>query len=274
MDAGELGLVERGRVELGARAEDEVDDARREACLLEERAACTRRRAPGSRPASTRPCCPSVPGTSAGCAPIAVKLNGVSAKTKPSSGRSSSQVPDAGRRDRLLLVDAREDCALKRRKSIISHAASISAWWAGLRLVEHRRRVQRRAPRPGEQLGRTEEDRDALVPRSRRPLRVGVARGGDRALDVGCVAFRDVGEHVRAVVRHDGLEGRARLDALAADHERDREALARHLGEPAVQVGALGRAGGVRPHRLVDGRWHAEDRRGAHGAIVESGRWT
>src|SRR5690349_8695159 len=60
--------------------------------------------------------------------PIAVKLNGVTAYTKPSSARYSSEFHTPG-----LLIGCSEysssaNAALKRQKSIISHAESISAW--------------------------------------------------------------------------------------------------------------------------------------------------
>ncbi len=45
------------------------------------------RRGSTSRPASRAPCCPSAPATVGRLPPMAVKLNGVTAKTKPSSGR-------------------------------------------------------------------------------------------------------------------------------------------------------------------------------------------
>ena len=86
---------------------------------------------------------------------------------------------------------------MKRRKSIVSHAASISAWctvfdWLSIVAPTS---VERHGP--GEQLGGAQEDRDALVPRRPRPGGMRGARGGDRALDVRGVAALDVGEHVR-----------------------------------------------------------------------------
>ena len=56
------------------------------------------------------------------------------------------------------------------------------------------------------------------------------------------VTLRDVGEDVVPSVRHDGLERRARLDALPADHERDHRPLGRHLVETPLELGALGGA--------------------------------
>ena len=73
------------------------------------------------------------------------------------------------------------------------------------------------------------------------------------------------------VVRHDGLEGRPGLDALAADHERDVDPLARHLREPLLELGALRAARRVPADRLVDGGRRAEDPGGAHGADCRVG---
>src|SRR5581483_3768889 len=62
----------------------------------------------------------------------------------------------------------------------------------------------------------------------------------------------------------------------AADHEGDLDALRRHLGEAGLQLGALGRAGGVAPGRLVERRRRPEDAGSAHpgdcsgGALVYS----
>ena len=58
---------------------------------------------------------------------IAVKLNGVTARTKPSSGRSSSELrKPSGEIGCSAMRDAK--WTLKRKKSISSHAESISAW--------------------------------------------------------------------------------------------------------------------------------------------------
>ncbi len=86
----------------------------------------------------------------------------------------------------------------------------------------------------------------------------------DGALDLGRAALLDVGEHVRALVRHHSLECRARFDTLAADHHRDVDALCGHRRKPRLQLRTLGRARGVALDRLVDGGGRTEDAGGAH----------
>ena len=107
---------------------------------------------------------------------------------------------------------------------------------------------------PGEEIGRTEEHRDALVPRGLRPVPMRVARCSDRTLDVLAATALDIREHVTVAVGHDRLERRAGLDPLAADHHGDVDPLGGDLGEPRLQLGALGRARREAQHRLVH-RW-------------------
>ncbi len=59
---------------------------------------------------------------------MAVKLNGVTAKTNPSSGRSSSALAYPGG-EKGCSVSWLAKWTLKRRKSISSQAESISAWY-------------------------------------------------------------------------------------------------------------------------------------------------
>jgi hypothetical protein len=61
---------------------------------------------------------------------IAVKLNGVSANTKPSRGRSSIMFHTPGADFGCMLYSSCAYLALNRQKSISSHAESISAWCA------------------------------------------------------------------------------------------------------------------------------------------------
>ena len=58
---------------------------------------------------------------------MAVKLNGVIATTKPSSGRWSNRFHTPGLDCGCSAISCRAKCTLNRRKSISSQAASISA---------------------------------------------------------------------------------------------------------------------------------------------------
>jgi len=57
-----------------------------------------------------------------------VKLNGVTAKTKPSSGRYSTEFHMPGNESGCTSYMSTMFLTLARMKSIVSHAASISAW--------------------------------------------------------------------------------------------------------------------------------------------------
>ena len=73
-------------------------------------------------------------------------------------------VPHALARDRLLLVDPRHELDVEAVE--VDHLAGRVdlGLVRGLRLAEHRRGVERRAPRAGQELGCAEEDRGALLP--------------------------------------------------------------------------------------------------------------
>ena len=60
--------------------------------------------------------------------PIAVKLKGVTANTKPSNGRHSKRLCMPGADAGCCLYISLKKCTLKRKKSMSSQAASISAW--------------------------------------------------------------------------------------------------------------------------------------------------
>ena len=155
---------------------------------------------------------------------------------------------------------------LKRKKSIDSQAASISAWcavfdWpsivAAFSVSRHgpasssaaRRRTRRRAPPTASATSRCHA----------------VAAASIACCTCSAFALVDVGEDVLLVVRHDRLLQLAGRDVLAADHERDLDALVAHLLEARCWRRARsGLPGRVVVDRLVAGRRGAEDRVGAH----------
>src|SRR4051812_29626247 len=121
----------------------------------------------------------------------------------------------------------------------------------GLRLAEHRRCIQRRAPRAGQELGGAKEHGGALLPRCAMPILPGLAGGLDRLLDVRGVSFVNRREHVLPVVRHHGLERVAGPYLLTADHQRDLDLSGAHLLEPNAELLTLARARRVVLDRLV-----------------------
>src|SRR6185503_3067310 len=121
----------------------------------------------------------------------------------------------------------------------------------GLRLPEHRRGIHRRPPRRGEQLRRFQQNGGAIFELPARPLLARGERGLDGHLHVLRLGHVVVGEHVLVLERHYGLTGLARPDFLAADDERDLDALLRHRREPRLELGFLRRTGRVRANGLV-----------------------
>src|SRR5207245_3421503 len=106
-------------------------------------------------------------------------------------------------------------------------------------------------PRAGEQRRGAQEDRRAVLPGQPRPVVPRVARGADRALDLGGAALVDVGEHVAALVRLDRFERLAGAHLLATDDQRDVEPLRLHVTESPLELLALRRSGRIAANRLV-----------------------
>ena len=228
--AGEIRARERGVADRGAGAVDEVDHARREARLLEELHQEVRRVGRGA--------C----GLPDDCV---AHQRGARGEVRADRGEVERRdgedealerpvlhpVPDALRGDRLLLVDPRHELDVEAVE--VDHLAGgvDLRLVRRLRLAEHRGGVQRRAPRAGEQLRGPEEDGRSLLPRQARPVLPGIAGGLDRALDLARAALVDIGQDVALLVRHHDLGRVAGGDLLAADHERELDALRLHLVE-------------------------------------------
>ena len=103
---------------------------------------------------------------------------------------------------------------LKRQKSIISDAASISAWNAVFDCPSIVAAFSVDAPRRRQQFRRAEHHRRAILPRPAAPLAARLGGGGDRLLDVLRAGEVILGQHVLVVVRHDRLRGAAGPDFL------------------------------------------------------------
>ena len=133
-----------------------------------------------------------------------------------------------------------------------------------LRLVEHRRRVQRRAPRAGEELGRAKEDGGALVPRHPRPV------------VVAAFAARSPARHARAALADVGEDVALRCGSTASNVSSVWTSFPPMIigmgirslsicAEPGLELGALGRAGRIGHDRLVDRQGRREESGCAHG---------
>ena len=130
-----------------------------------------------------------------------MKLNGVIASTNPSSGRYSIrfQVPgaEAGCSASSCLAKA-----TLYRQEVDQLAGGVDL---GLehrfRLAEDRRGVQRRAPRPGEQVGRAQENGRAVVEGQRPPRLRRRCRGGDRLRHVRVGRVPEIAEYPPVIVR-------------------------------------------------------------------------
>ena len=161
-------------------------------------------------------------------------------------------VPDALLADRLLAVEvlgvgaveAEEVDQLARRVDL--------GLVRRLALPEHRRGVERVAPRRREQFGGPQEHRGAVFPGPAAPFLARGGGGGDGLLHQLGRRLVPGAEHVRVVVRHHDGRGVAGAVLLAVDDDGDVDVLAGHAGEARLQRGALGRARGVAADRLVD----------------------
>ena len=135
----------------------------------------------------------------------------------------------------------------------------------GLRLAEHGGGVEPLPPRAGQQVGRLEDDRAALVERHRAPGRGGVEGGLHGGLGVLGGGVLERREDVLVVVGLDDLHLRAATVAPTAVDDRAQRRLAAllalELGDQGVPLGAARRVGQV---GLVDGS--RRRREGIHGA--------
>src|SRR5215510_10780920 len=156
---------------------------------------------------------------------IEVKLNGVIARTKPSSGRYSIRFQVPGADCGCSASSRRAKWTLNRQKSISSAAASISAWYTDL-------------------------DWPAIV------AAFSVARDGH--VLVGGVVHG--AEHVPVVVRRDHVDGLTPAGVLvAADRHGQLGSVAGQLLDLAFQGHPIRAARRVLPDRLVDRRRHGGD---------------
>ena len=168
-------------------------------------------------------------------------------------------VPHAGAAHRLLVVELLREPGVEPPEVDHLGGGVDLGLERRLRLAEHRRRVDRRAPCRRQQLGGAENDGRAVFPRPARPLAARLGCRGDRLLHVlwpGLVVLR---QHVLVVVRHDRLLDLAGANFLAADDERNVDLLGRHRFQARFELGPLRRARRVGAIRVVRRRRHASD---------------
>ena len=199
--------------------------------------------------------------------PIAVKLNGVTAKHEALERPVLHPVPDAGRRDRLLRVDAQHELDVE-AEEVDQLAGGVDLGLVrGLRLAEHRRRVERRratGPASSSAARRKTAARSSHGRRDQSAVRL--ARGVDRLL--------------RRARRRPSRRRRARAPCRAASPPRvvswsrrprrrsragSRCARDSICAEPRRELLALGGARREALDRLVHGRRRPKDARAAHG---------
>ena len=181
---------------------------------------------------------PMSAGASGRLPAIAVKLNGVIARTKPSSGRWSVRFQTPGARDRLLLEDLPAERDVEAQEVDELAGAVDLGLERRLALAEHRRGVERVAPRPGEQVGRAQQHRRPVVERRVAPGRGGGQRGVDGRLHVGRAGVAGRAEHGRVAVRLHDVDRLAAAGALLPG-DRHRQVVRRRaeLLEPRLERG-------------------------------------
>ena len=259
VDACEIRARERGVPDGGAGAEDEVDHAGREACLLEELHQEVRgeRRGGCGLPEDR---VPHERGARREVAGDGREVEGRDCEDEALERAVVELVARSVRRERLLGVDALREGDVE-APEVDQLAGRVDLRLVrGLRLAEHRRGVEPRAPRACEELGRAEEDARSLLPGGVRPLGVRRVRCRDRALDLGGATACGACELVRVRVRLDHGEGVSRLDALPTDDRGDVDVPAAELLQRGAYVGPLGASRGICPIGLVDGIGCAEHR--------------
>ena len=178
---------------------------------------------------------------------------------EPLEGAVVQVVPASGGGDRLLRIETFGEVDVE-AEEIDQLARGIDLrLMGGLRLAEHRRRVDDRPVAGGEEVRRLEKDRCAPLQTPRRPIAPRFARGRDRRLHLARRGLVHPGEDVAIAVRHHGLDRRAGAHLFAADDEGDLDLARGEVLEGPLELDPLGGARRVGEHRLVDRRGDFED---------------
>ena len=133
-----------------------------------------------------------------------------------------------------------------------------------LGLAQHRGGGQLLPPRPGQQVGGTQEHRSALVERRGFPLRLRGERGFHRLEGVGMGGVGQGAEPRGMPVRLDDVDGLAAAHSVfSADHMRKVDRLGGQRVKCGLETRAFRAAGGVVVYRFVGRHRHVSDR--VHG---------
>ena len=186
---------------------------------------------------------------------IDVKLNGVIASTKPSSARSSMRFQTPGGEIGWSSLRWAAKCTLNRQKSTSSAGGVDLRLEDCLALAEHRRRVDARTPRAGEEIGGAKENSGAGLEGCLRPLVACTQRGVDGPGHLQLCGGVALAEDEPVVVRGcDGERLAGALDVGATDvHGQAMRRVDGELVQRRADGGALGRAGAVLEDGLVAG---------------------
>jgi hypothetical protein len=257
VDAGEVAVRERHPAHLGAVAEDEVDHARRQACLLEHLQ---------DRPGAQLGLLGRLPehdvphhGRRVGQVGEAQEVERGDREHEPLERPVLHPVPRARQRLRLHLVHLAHvaDVELEVVRGL---AGRVDLGLAHrLRQVQHGDGVQPGPPGAAGELGRTQEDRRPVFPRHPRPVLPRLGRGDDGRLDLAGPGPVGLRQRALVVVRDDDGVQAAGLDVAAADAQRQLGRRRLDAGELRIDGGALGRARRVVERLLVAGRGEREE---------------
>jgi hypothetical protein len=126
-----------------------------------------------------------------------------------------------------------------------------------LRLSQHRRGVQRCAPRRRQQLRRAQKHRRTILERPTSPVFLRLRGGGDGLVYVTRLGDMPIRQHVPVIVRHHRLAHLARADLPVADDDGDVDLLGCHRRKASLQLLAFRRSGKVAEVGLVDRQGYA-----------------
>src|SRR5690606_13363319 len=215
VEPGELGALQQDVADRGRIAREEVDDARRQPGRLQEPHDVVVAEDRGVRRLPDRDV-PHDRRRGRQVAPDRREVERADGVDEALEWPVIQAVPHPGRRVRLLRVDLRRVPTVEAPEVDQLARAVDLRLERRLALTEHGRRVDRRAPGSGQELGCAEEDGDAVRPVPVRPLLPSLSRRLDRGLRLLGAGLVAPGEDVPVVVRHRDLDDASGPDLLTA----------------------------------------------------------